>query len=223
MPTPAPSEWLLWQTVLQQALSLGHNLALPIPLGKWKNTGKPRTGWMYNEDENALYHSMSTSLTRHSMIPRQSRTHYFHGKGDQIEEKEIPTGAKVVMVAKIGMWLMLTGIGEMVTTPKHTSNAWQKMETTTLGTEWNLQIKSTGSMDKIREAIQAKKAIAVSDGSYQNDTGACAWIIEGLSSEHCIEGLMETPGSPGDHSSFRSKAVGQYGLLLTLYLLLNNH
>jgi len=34
---------------------------------------------------------------------------------------------------------------------------------------------------------------------------------------------METPGSPSDHSSFRSEAVGQYGLLLTLYHLLNNH
>jgi len=97
------------------------------------------------------------------------------------------------------------------------------MKTTTLGTEWNLQIKSTGSMDKIREAIQAKKAIAVSDGSYQNDTGACAWIIEGLSLKNRIEGLMETPGSPSDHSSFRSEAVGQYGLLLNLYHLLNNH
>jgi len=63
----------------------------------------------------------------------------------------------------------------------------------------------------------------VSDGSFQNDTGACAWIIKGLSSENCVEGLMETPGLSGDHSSFRSKAVGQYGLLLTLYYLLSNH
>ncbi len=57
-------------------------------------------------------------------------------------------------------------------------------------------------MDKIQEAIQAKKAIAVLDGSFQNDTRACAWIIKGLSLENHVEESMETPGSSGDHSSF---------------------
>ena len=124
MPKPTPSEWHLWQTALQCALSLRHNLSLPIPLGKWKHSGKSQTGWLYNEEENALYHCMLTSLTRHSVIPRQSRTHYFHGEGETMEELVLPTAAKVATVAKVGMWLMLTGIGETVLIPKHNSNSW---------------------------------------------------------------------------------------------------
>jgi len=57
-------------------------------------------------------------------------------------------------------------------------------------------------MDKIREATREESAIAVLDRSFQNQTGACAWIIKGRSSENCIKGSMEIPGSPGDHSSF---------------------
>jgi len=41
--------------------------------------------------------------------------------------------------------------------------------------------------------------------------------------DNCIEGSMEMPGSPGNHSSFWSKAAGQYGLLMTLYYLLCEH
>ncbi len=101
MPKPTRSEWNLWQTALQCALSLGCNLSLPIPLGKWKHLGKSQTGWLYNEEENALYHCTLTSLTRHSMIPRWSRTHYFHGKGETMEEQVLPTVAKVATVAKV--------------------------------------------------------------------------------------------------------------------------
>jgi len=145
---------------------------------------------------------------RHS-IPRQSRIHYFHSEGETMEEQVLPTVAKVVMVAKVSTWLMLTGIREMVPIPKHKSNSWQtKMEQTTLGTKWNLQIKCTRSMDKIWEAIQAEKAIVVLDISFQNDTGACAWIIECLSSENCVKGLMETPGSSGDIAPSKARQQG---------------
>jgi len=91
------------------------------------------------------------------------------------------------------------------------------------GTEWKLQIKCTGSMDQIRDAIKSETAIAVSERSIQHQTGACTWIIESEMATDCIEGLMEMPGSPGDHSSFQSKAAGQYGLLITLHYILPKH
>jgi len=75
-------------------------------------------------------------------------------------------------------------------------------------TEWKLQIKCTGSMDQIHEAIRSETAIAVSDGSFQNQTGACAWIIGVDTVANCIEGSMEMPGSPGNHSSFQNEAAG---------------
>jgi len=45
----------------------------------------------------------------------------------------------------------------------------------------------------------------------------CAWIIEGTNKTNRIEGSMVAPGNTGDHSAFRSKAAGLYGLLLTMW------
>jgi len=62
----------------------------------------------------------------------------------------------------------------------------------------------------------------VSNGSYQTDSSAAAWIIEGSTSTNQIQGLMVTPGTTRDHSSFCSEATGIYGILLTLSALHNN-
>jgi len=42
VPKPTPMEWRLWQQAIQQATSVGWNLMLPLPLGKWylSSTGK---------------------------------------------------------------------------------------------------------------------------------------------------------------------------------------
>jgi len=77
-------------------------------------------------------------------------------------------------------------------------------------------------MDKIKEAVISGKAIAVSDGSFQNQCSSCTWIIEGTHSEDWIEGSMLTPGNPRGHSSFCSKAARVYGVLLTVWHLMKD-
>jgi len=57
-------------------------------------------------------------------------------------------------------------------------------------------------MENLQHAIDSGQALAVSDGSFQNECGACAWIIEGANADDRIEGSMQTPGQLGDHSSF---------------------
>jgi len=77
-------------------------------------------------------------------------------------------------------------------------------------------------MSQIKEDISTNHAIAVLDGSFQSECGAVAWIMEGSSAANQIQGSMITPGAPGDHSSFRSKATGIYSILLTLHTLNDN-
>jgi len=45
-------------------------------------------------------------------------------------------------------------------------------------------------MEKIWQAIAANTALAVSDGSFQEQHRACAWIIEGNQSEDWITGRL---------------------------------
>jgi len=84
-----------------------------------------------------------------------------------------------------------------------------------------LNIQLSGSTKGIRDVIVSSKALAVSDGSFQNQSGAIAWIINGYSTTDHIVGSMITSGTTGDHSSFQSKVASQYGLLLTLWSLLD--
>jgi len=86
-------------------------------------------------------------------------------------------------------------------------------------TAWKIQLEIQGTLTQIKEDMRNNQAIAVSDGSYQNDSGAAVWIIEGSMGANRIQGSMITPGATGNHSSFRSKAARIYGILLTLQAL----
>jgi len=75
-------EWRLWQQVPQQATSVGRNLALPLPLGKWHPQKENSPGWYYQAQENALYYQTEDGYTQHGMYPRWSRTQAFHQVGE---------------------------------------------------------------------------------------------------------------------------------------------
>jgi len=63
VPKPTPMEWRLWQQVPQQATSVGRNLALPLPLGKWHPQKENSPGWYYQAQENALHHQTEDGYT----------------------------------------------------------------------------------------------------------------------------------------------------------------
>jgi len=110
------------------------------------------------------------------------------------------------------------GMGKFLPShPPLTQRWFQHLEALTLGITWNLKLRHSGLMEHLQQAIGLAKALAVSDGLFQNNCGACSLIIEGETADDCIEGSIQTPGQPGDHSSFRSKAAGIYGALLTIW------
>jgi len=82
--------------------------------------------------------------------------------------------------------------------------------------DWQLKITIIGKLTELKEAVQQGDGFIVSDGSYQNEAGAAAWIIEGTSGGPRLIGTMITPGSTKDQSSFCSELIGVYGALCTL-------
>lgn len=62
--------------------------------------------------------------------------------------------------------------------------------------------------------IQDREAIAVSDGSFKDQYGTAAWIIEGC--DHCgkIVGKCIAPGGPQGHSPYWGKWMGFYATML---------
>jgi len=81
----------------------------------------------------------------------------------------------------------------------------------------------TGEVTLLVQAIQQGMAVAVSDGSLQEQYGAVAWTIEGRRSKHKLSGAGLTPGSPMDQRIYQSKLFGIWGILETLHQLVKAH
>jgi len=90
------------------------------------------------------------------------------------------------------------------------------MRSTDFSLKWGLSIQLVGAQAAVWSALSARQGYAVSDGSYKNNTGAAAWIIEGPNSSLRLIGQWYTPGHNDDHSSFRSELAGIVGVLYTL-------
>jgi hypothetical protein len=56
--------------------------------------------------------------------------------------------------------------------------------------------------------------IAVSDGSFQDQYGTAAWVLEGSTPKGRIVGAVIVPGTAKDQSAYRSELAGIYSILL---------
>jgi len=64
---------------------------------------------------------------------------------------------------------------------------------------------NTGDIVQLLKAIVQGKAIAVSDGSFMEQSGMASWTIEGTTAYHRIVGTGITPGERKDQSACQSK------------------
>jgi len=198
----------------------GLQFSAPLPLGKWNWTWLAHTGWFYSTEDEALYSYDGIKWSRHDQTPSRTRTRKFHLAG-QPTENPIALHLQVVSILCQGLFYILTGMAEMKPEINQAVDTWyDSLQNELLRQDWNLRITITGLLDQILDDIRAGKAVAVLDGSYQHSTGVVAWIIEGATSSNRIQGMMITPGNPGDHSAFQSKAAGLYGILSTMQRLL---
>jgi len=68
----------------------------------------------------------------------------------------------------------------------------------------------------MQAALSNGEGFAISNGSFKDEAGAAAWIIEDKSANLCIIGQWHTPGQPPDHSLFWSELAWILGILYTL-------
>jgi hypothetical protein len=73
-----------------------------------------------------------------------------------------------------------------------------------------------GNGGAIAHALIKGTAIAVSDGSFKNQQGTSAFIIEGASAKGRLVGVNVIPGDPSSHSACRSKLGGVAGIVEAL-------
>jgi len=84
---------------------------------------------------------------------------------------------------------------------------------TKLDTEWGITITQHREMAMLQEAVITGQAVAVSDGSFQDQCRSAAWTIEGMTSTYHIVGKGRMPGTPTDQSTYCSELFGLWGML----------
>ncbi|MGL5934842.1 MAG: hypothetical protein ACRCZI_04390, partial [Cetobacterium sp.] len=75
-------------------------------------------------------------------------------------------------------------------------------------------VVTQGDGAEIANAIQARKAIAVSDGGLKFGLGTAAFIIEGHGAQGRIKGVNKVPGPIKEGDSHRCEAAGLYAIIL---------
>jgi len=173
--------------------------------------------WFFSPQDKALYHHNDQGWHWHAPISWRMCTQKFHRASQQLPELPALAYLTVALTILHGDLYTLTSFAEIAPDNRGGSAEWQEqLQESKMGKVWKIQINISSPVDLIQEAIIDRQAIAVSNSSFQQDSGVAAWLIKGKTSENCIQGLMITPGNPGDHSSFCSEAAGMYGILLTL-------
>ena len=84
-------------------------------------------------------------------------------------------------------------------------------------------LQMTDNGHHIAKAILLGKAITVSDGSYKDDYGTAAFVLEGETHVGRITGQLCVPGAPEDHSSHRSELAGMIGALIVILAICQLH
>jgi len=98
---------------------------------------------------------------------------------------------------------------DKVTTPMMTNKE-------LLAVQWGIQHEIHGSMEQLAEAICKGTAIAISDGSFQDQQGVAAWTIKGYNNSNQILGRGRTPSTPTDQSAYCSELFGLWGIFKAL-------
>jgi len=147
----------------------------------------------------------------HTKIPGQSQQQKFHKQARALPPSEVKENMWKAKVGKKHEVITITGKAPIEQPPTQTMTEEEAFEL-----DWGITNKQQGDPAQLEEAITTGVTMAVSNGSLQDSKGLAAWTIKGKNQLHHIPGLGRTPGEPEDHSAYRSKLFGLWGIFQTI-------
>jgi len=146
----------------------------------------------------------------HAKIPHRCRHQEYHRTRQEVIEPTNMKELEQAMIYENADRILVTGhscIAEAGSIP---------MKEETFTTAWQIKTEYIGDTTQLADAFQNGRAVAVSDGSYMQVTGAAAWTIKAETSENQIVCTGYTPGVERDQSAYRSELFGLWGILYTV-------
>jgi hypothetical protein len=96
-----------------------------------------------------------------------------------------------------------------------TSTLKQRISNGDEGWKWAVEkFAVTDGGRALADAIRLGHAIAVSDGSYKDELGMAAYVLEGENGTNRIVAVLKVPGLSADQSPYRSELSGLYGIVV---------
>ncbi len=212
---PSASDWQKWRLALSQALHLSRSNHLAIPLGPWLQQ-PTHPGWYFESSSDRLWHLDQSKWTFHTPVPQRTRRRIYHTRGQRAIAPDVSLLRRASVLATPGN-LTLTGHGP-IRPPSPMQPGPQSFSSLRFVSDWAVNYHIIGSWKDLFNDILTGRGYAISDGSFKQNQGSAAWIIEGSGSTNRVLGECFTPGTDDDHSSFRSELAGIYTCLLFLHL-----
>jgi hypothetical protein len=208
---PSSKDWRIWQGFLKKSF-LFRGLRLHSPLGAWLRAGEGWE-WFYSPSHECLFKFDSKDWTAFSQIHRRDKLPTFTSVGVVSHPPKDLCRASIYFNKKR---IVCTGFSPI----RHISQAqptslFQHLQLAEKGEKWcfsHFDMQDEGSI--LAQAIQEGEAIAISDGSFHDQYGTAAWVLEGCVSTGRAIGAVVVPGTAKDQSAYRSELAGIFSILV---------
>jgi hypothetical protein len=216
---PTSSDLNIWRSALKSTFCTSYDRKLKQPLGRWKFIPPSWKWFLYNSDsKNELLAKLENDVYKvypragcSRVVQRFLQSHTLQKKGDDSEI--VPT-----TVTTSGKYLIAEGFMEMEEIPTES----QTLNMTENSCQW-LEIDKhvNGNIQALVDDFQSGTLLAVSDGSYYEQTGKAgsAWIISSQNKCHFIMASSLPPEPSHIQSAYRSELVGLLAVLQQILLL----
>jgi hypothetical protein len=218
------SEWTLWRRALTTLVWPGTSRKLLHPLGAWIVPPSPKWKWYYSTTEDRIYEKLAVSWQPYQKLNRRSGRRHglgYYARLDGITEfgSTPPEGLSLASIERFPTSIQLLSTATWLEIPRTTRTPPSTLEEARQqrlhGDKWAISwFVSSDNGANLAEAIRKGIAYGVSDGSYKDERGTSAFLLEGGSGEtNRIMGGNEIPGYSTEQSSYRAELGGIEGII----------
>ena len=218
---PSQQAWSTWDEAISRCyLTDSKRHRLIQPLGRWIKEAQSWP-WMLDEAEGRIYEVPSDGDGWNIYVCRSSRSRRSIGKNfaRQGRSQQAPpsTARRTIVERRSAVTIYHTGTADTLTGQaecRHSSLV-QLILAPRPGRSWATSAWNNDDDGAyLAECIRNGTAKAVSDGSYKDDLGTAAFVLEGAIEEHhWILGTNRVPGIEEDQSAYRSELAGLYAIV----------
>jgi hypothetical protein len=220
---PGRSIWAQWRNAVAQCLCGGYvEHGLLQRLHQWTTRPPEAWQWWYVLQEERIYRYLEARWHFYSVqrVGQRTRSRRFI-YGGLVDEADVSERRRRATVRWTGDGILqLTGYSDLETdydesNPLSTGTLESCISNGDEGWRWAVERFAVADGGRtLAEAIHQGRAIAVSDGSYKDDFGTAAYVLEGETASNRIVCALATPGIPEDQSSFCSELAGLYRIVM---------